>query len=380
MPKYCSENEKVKRAYTFYLEAASGKQSATIDTALRAITRFEQSTGLRSFSKFTIEQARSFRARLVEPNANGKLLSAATVSTTLKHLRNFFLWLSREPGYRSKLNPNDAQYFNPSDQDRRIAGARREGPVPSLDEIKRVLAAMPSQSVVEKRDRALVACAILSGARDGAMITFRLKHIDLAAGTIFQDGREVKTKRRKTFTSHFFPVGPEPLEVVADYVHMLIGELHFGPDDPLFPATQIGRSADRGFAAMGLTRQPWSSGAPVRKVFRDAFAAVGLPYAKPHSYRKTLVRLGQRLCRTPEEWKAWSQNMGHESEATTFVGYGEVSSHRQGEIMTALAGPRLTRLAGLNIDALEAFLASARTMESSPDGVENPAKVTNRPL
>jgi hypothetical protein len=37
VPKYCSENEKVKRAYTFYLEAASGKQNATIDSALRAI-------------------------------------------------------------------------------------------------------------------------------------------------------------------------------------------------------------------------------------------------------------------------------------------------------------------------------------------------------
>ncbi len=51
--------------------------------------------------------------------------------------------------------------------------------------------------------------------------------------------------------------------------------------------------------------------------------------------------------------------MGHESEATTFVGYGEVKSGQK-EIMTALANPRLTRLAGLDISALEAFLASAR--------------------
>jgi hypothetical protein len=31
------------------------------------------------------------------------------------------------------------------------------------------------------------------------------------------------------------------------------------------------------------------------------------------------VRLGQRLCRTPEESKAWSQNLGHESEATEMM-------------------------------------------------------------
>src|SRR5258708_9603224 len=116
MPKYCSENEKVKRSYPFYLEAASGKQNATIEGALRAIAQFEESTGFKPFSKFGVEQARSFRARLVEPNPNGKLLSAATVSTTLKHLRNFFLWLSREPAYRSRLTPNNPHHFTPSVQ------------------------------------------------------------------------------------------------------------------------------------------------------------------------------------------------------------------------------------------------------------------------
>ena len=129
---------------------------------------------------------------------------------------------------------------------------------------------------------------------------------------------------------------------------------------------------------MGLTRQPWSSAAPVRKVFRDAFAAVGLPYANPHSYRKTLVRFGQSLCLTPEEWKAWSQNLGHESETTTFAGYGEVPSHRQGEIMTALANPRSTDLAGLNIDALEAFLASAQVAKLAEEPSSRPLHLTRR--
>ena len=68
MPKYCSENERVKRDYAFFLETASGKQDATIDAALRAIDRFETSTGHRPFSKFHIEQARSFRAGPHRPN------------------------------------------------------------------------------------------------------------------------------------------------------------------------------------------------------------------------------------------------------------------------------------------------------------------------
>jgi hypothetical protein len=49
MSKYCAENERVKRDYAFFLEAANGKQSATIDAALRAIERFETSTNRKPF-------------------------------------------------------------------------------------------------------------------------------------------------------------------------------------------------------------------------------------------------------------------------------------------------------------------------------------------
>ena len=66
MSKYCPENERVKREYAFYLEAANGKQDGTIDAALRAIERFEISTNRKPFRKFHVEQARSFRARLGE--------------------------------------------------------------------------------------------------------------------------------------------------------------------------------------------------------------------------------------------------------------------------------------------------------------------------
>jgi integrase/recombinase XerD len=338
MDKYCPENEQKKRDYAFFLEAVLGKQSATIDAALRAIERFELSINFKWFSKFHVEQARSFRARFVdELGPNGKPLSAATVATTLKHLREFFQWLSREQGFRKAIKANDAHYFTPSEQDLRIASARREKRVATLEEIKHVLDLMPAETAIEKRNRALLALTILTGARDGELASFRLKHLNLKAQTLFQDAREVRTKGRKTFTSVFFPVGPEPLAIVEAYVDFLTKEKGFGPDNPLFPAPIMGQDADRGFVAQGLSKQCWSSAAPIRRVFKDAFAAAGLPYAKPHSFRDTLVRLGQRLCRTPEEWKAWSQNLGHESEATTFVGYGLVPTHRQTEIMRGFA-------------------------------------------
>lgn len=368
MPKVCPENEAIKRRYVFFLEAADGLQGTTIDAALRAIERFELSTKRKPFSKFHVEQARKFRAALANATGtDGKPLSAATVTSTLKRLRHFFGWLSAEPGYRSKVRSTDAAYFTPSEQDRRIASAKRTRRVPTLDEIHKVLALMPSSMPLEQRNRALIAFAILSGARDGALASFRLKHIDLQERAIFQDGRDVKTKGRKTFTTHFFPVGAEVLAIFTAYFAMLREELHFGPEDPLFPATLKGHDADRRFCAIGLARHHWKCAGPIRAIFRAAFEAARIPYAHPHSYRKTLARLGQSLCRSPEEWKAWSQNLGHESEMTTFVGYGEVPENRRSEILRDLGSKKASPVrSSLDLESLEAFLASAKAAAVSP--------------
>ena len=51
---------------------------------------------------------------------------------------------------------------------------------------------------------------------------------------------------------------------------------------------------------------------------------------------KTLALLGGHICKSPEEYKAWSQNLGHEDVLTTFSSYGEIERHRQGEIIRAL--------------------------------------------
>ena len=123
---------------------------------------------------------------------------------------------------------------------------------------------------------------------------------------INQDVREVRT--RKTFVSIFFPVGEKVERIVSEWITELEIEQLFGPGDPLFPSTEIGLNEAGHFAPTGLllSRQHWSNAGPMRKIFRAAFENAGLPYFNPHSFRKTLVSLGQSLCRTPEELKAWS--------------------------------------------------------------------------
>jgi len=168
----------------------------------------------------------------------------------------------------------------------------------------------------------------------------KLKHVNIEESRILQDAREVRTKFAKTFTSTFFPVGEELREIVVGWVQYLRTELLWGPDDPLFPATRIELGPDRAFCAAGLLRKGWSNADAIRRIFKEACASAGLPYFNPHSFRHALVALGQERCRTPEEFKAWSQNLGHEGVLTTFTSYGEVAPQRQAQIMCQLAKER----------------------------------------
>ena len=70
--------------------------------------------------------------------------------------------------------------------------------------------------------------------------------------------------------------------------------------------------------------------------FRDAFTEAGLPCFNPHSVRNTFALLGEKVCSSPEQFKAWSQNLGHEKVLTTFSAYGAVAAARQTEIIREL--------------------------------------------
>lgn len=342
MTKHHAENERIKRKYFAYLKDATGNSEQTVDAAAKALARFENYTKYKDFKAFHFEQAISFKRHLAEQKGqqSGEKLSKATLHSTLTQLKRFFQWLAWQPGYKSRFQYSDAEYFNLSDKDTRIATAQREQKAPTLEQVKHVINTMPTRTDIERRNRALIAFTLLTGARDSAIASMKLKHVDLIAGCINQDAREVKTKFSKTFNTFFFPVGDEIHEIVVEWVTYLREEKLWGNDDPLFPATHIAPGVALQFDVVGLKRDHWSSASPIRTIFRESFVSAGLSYFNPHSFRNTLVQLGQNVCKTPEQFKAWSQNLGHEKVLTTFLSYGEVACQRQGEIIRGLATPQ----------------------------------------
>ena len=141
MKTHNPENERIKRAYFTYLAEAKGFSEATLDGVAKAMNRFETYTKFRDFKAFHIEQAKGFKASLAEQMSlrTEDRLSKATLYATLSALKRFFIWLAGQPGYKSRISYSDAEYFNLSAKETRIAKAHREARVPTLEQIRHVI-------------------------------------------------------------------------------------------------------------------------------------------------------------------------------------------------------------------------------------------------
>jgi len=328
------KNERIKRRYVEFLKHADGRADATIRQIEKAIQQYEDFTDRADFSTFDQRRARAFKEHLTQ-----RRLSKATLLSMVTALKRFFGWLALQNGYKSKIAVTDIEFLNLSEKDTRAAKAPGERRYPTIEQVEHVLSGMPDDTDIHKRDRALIAFTAITGVRDGALVSLRLKHVDPATAHVMQNPREVATKASKRIDTYFFPVSDQCEDIARKWLQYLREVLLFCADDPIFPKTRMGLDADDCFTPAGISREFWSNAGPVRKVFKSAFEAAGLPNFTPHSFRHMLAHLAYSHCNGPEALKSWSQNLGHESPLTTFTSYGTVSTDRQRELVRS-ARPR----------------------------------------
>ena len=334
MKSHNSKNERLKHRYFRFLRGARRRSSATLDVVAKALDRFDNFNKYREFRLFRFEQAESFAGHLLEqPNLRtGEGLSLSTVYSTLRALKTFFQWLALQPGFRSRNLFSDAEYFTLSDKQMRIAKAQRIPRYPTPEQIVQTVKAMPTECEVQLRNRALLAFVFLTAARINAAASVQIGDIDLKQQCVTWDARHVRTKYSKTYITVFFPgIDSFILKVVVDWITWLRAEKGWCASDPLFPIAL--REINGQSPSRYLDRVSWKTTAPIRKIFREAFERVQLPYFNPHSFRHTVERLGEDMCRTDSERKAWSKNLGHEHVRTSLDAYAPMDKIRQLEIM-----------------------------------------------
>lgn len=328
MVKRNTANEIIKQKYFEQLKHVDGKAKPTIAQHEHSILKFETFTGFKNFKTFDQMQAIGFKDHLQK---SGRSLS--TISSTINQVKRFLSWLRTERGYTRSIKTSDIQYLNLSDKDKRAAAAPADKKYPALKLIERVVKAMPYETSIEKRDRALVAFTAITGIRDGATISLKLKHIDIDRMLVLQNPKEVTTKASKRIDTFIFPISDMLETIFLDWLEHLKEDLAFADTDPLFPATNVGQDEDHCFSVIGLSKEHWTTASQMRKVFKDAFNAVGEENYGPHSFRNMIVSQAYDKKLTHAELKAWSQNLGHEGLLVTLKSYGKLSVEEQGRLI-----------------------------------------------
>lgn len=340
MRKYNAENERLKRRYELYLREAKGQDEKSIDKVRAALVKFEECTKYKPLKAFHIDQARRFKDALARAtNAHGNPLSLTTVDATLRLVKGFFHWLAGQQGFKKIVTYADVEYFNNNRNDARAAHAQRPVHFPTTQAAHHAFQAMSDKTELERRNKAMFAFVVITGARAGATSSLRLKHINLVDSFVFQDGREVRTKGRKTISTWFFPMHPDYRAYFTQWVTYLRNEKFYGPEDALFPKPQQ-RIVDGKFAYDTLSRDIYANSAKVNAVFRAAFVQVQLHPYTPHSIRKTLGQEMSDRNLPLDAQKAWSQNLGHENFTTTVSSYLPVSTQQQGQLIKKLKPPK----------------------------------------
>jgi hypothetical protein len=77
----------------------------------------------KDFKAFHIEQAKGFKRDLSDQRSHrsGQPLSKAILYATLTALKRLFVWLAGQLGFKSRISYSDAEYFNLSTKETRIA-------------------------------------------------------------------------------------------------------------------------------------------------------------------------------------------------------------------------------------------------------------------
>ena len=319
-------NDRILQKWQLY---AGRYDNKTVDAHLAAIRQFEVFFHGKLFDTIKVEDAAAYRAAMLErvqlPKSEGGL-SKSTLQHRASHLAAFFKWLQQQEGYR-RLNASLPGYFALPRKQLAKALPSPAKVYPTIKEAITLVKNMPDRTRIEQRDRAIVAFAFTTGFRAGALITLRMKHLDVVAKQAFQDGMQAHSKNGKSYWVKWFK-GTEPLQdIVTTWVESQV-DRGFSAEDALFPAgPQLGRK---------VTSQdpvnPMDTICAVTKAFFVACAGVKENYT-PHSARHTLKVLGDQLCSAAEERQAWSGNLGHENEIVTQTYYGKMTTDRRFELL-----------------------------------------------
>lgn len=344
-------NVELRRDWQVALEQARGLKLSTVVAKLAALRDFEAFTEGRSFLKLRRADVIGFKEQLLTaPSAvTGERLASSTIVHTLDHCRGFFRWLANRKEGRH-LDRETIECLSASRADKERARTVPPKPVPGKEEAEAAFAAMPTETLLERRNRAVFAMLLLAALRADAIASLILGSVDLEKRYVWQDSHIVRTKNAKSFRVVFYPFFPEAREVLEAWVTELRA-LGLSSSDALFPRdTELERIETGEHPGPG-EYPVWQGSTQVRAIVRSAFIAAGRPVYSPHVFRHMNARITASLARSIDEFIAASINLGHTRLETTVMHYGRPDDETRGRLIAGL-GKHADLPANFDMDAL----------------------------
>lgn len=338
------KNEQLKRRFYEWLKTSKGFSEETIRCYEKAIWLWEDFTNKDDFGSFNKTMAGAFKdwLRNKKKTSSQENISISYCYDILRFIKVFFDWISKQAGYKSKINQTAIDYLNLTRKEVREATQPKSIKYPVLEEIKMVIENIKGKTEIEMRDKALFSLAFLTGARISAIRTLPMKSFNRTNLVLYQDpALGVETKFSKKIVSSLIPFSyKKTLDYFLQWFDYLEKQKGFKPDDPIFPATKIENGKDNisYYNTEEIEPKMLKSSSSLRKIFKKRFEQAGVNYYHPHTFRHWWVKEMAKLPLTEEEKKAISQSLGHENVGTTFgsYGYGRIEENRQIEIIKSI--------------------------------------------
>lgn len=360
------QNEQAKRRFFEHLSGGEGFAGDSVSTFAEAVGQWQQFSNNDDFVNFDKSKAMAFVAwqKTRPTKAKGGTLALQTQYNYLRRIKRFFMWLAEQKEYK-KIRKTDVDFLRLPKKEVRIATSGTTRPMPTFEEVKRIIMSIHPKTEIDERDRAILSLALITGMRISAIATLKMKNFNLTEKLFDQNpGDGVLTKNSKKILTTFFPIGwsgPEQF-FLGWYDHLI--KKGSKPDSPIFPSTLKGFSGEYDHNKTLVSDESWASSSGARKIFEKRCKAAGVQYFNPHSFRHLIVNYMSKARLTEEEKKAISMNLGHENVGTTFGSYGYGN-------MTPIDAVKI-------VQKLTTMPTDGQSVDFSPDEIETLKKLLKR--
>ena len=278
---------------------------------------------------FNAEFAKKYKEYIIEKD------SISTVTQKCYQLTRFYQYLYSNPEKYENickglkvLKPNRKETIFRTSQKQSSESEKF-----AMSDFER-LVDFPENNVIDKRDKALLCFLLLSAGRIDAIRTapicsFNTKNYDF----IQNPQLGMKTKFSKYIDSTLFRFKQEYIDIIVNWVNLLVKDYKFGKSAPLFPKITVDYKDTSKYI---VTKEFYKNQGSISSILRKRFKNIGQKGYSAHKFRHLALDTALGLVKNGKQFKAVTQNVGHESVTTVMKSYANMKPQEYKKIVKDL--------------------------------------------